>query len=79
MSLSSEQTSAFELNAGFMPEQLGSLLIGTVFAVVLVWGAWAIATAYSGWASEKISRKEFLAVVVRFVVIYIILGIFLIT
>jgi len=78
MSLSNEQSTAFQLNGGFTPEQLGMLVIGFVFAVVLVWGAWAIATAYSGWANEKITRKEFVAVVVRFVVIYAVLGIFLI-
>lgn len=73
MSLSADQTNAFNTNSGFMPEQLGVLILSALFAILMVWSVWAIKTAYSGWVSKQLSHKEFLLVVVRCSVIYIVL------
>lgn len=71
--LSTDQVTAFNANSGFMPEQLGILILGILFATLIVWGAWTIKTAYAGWATQQLSHKEFLMVVVRFIVIYVVL------
>ncbi len=73
MSLSADQTNAFNTNSGFMPEQLGVLILSALFAILIVWSVWAIKTAYAGWVSQQLSHKEFLMVVVRCSVIYIVL------
>lgn len=74
MDLSAEQIQAFKVNGGFEPSQLGILIVAAVFAVLLVWGVWAIKTAYAGWVSEQLSHKEFSLVVVRFFALYIVLS-----
>lgn len=73
MSLSPDQVSTFHTNSGFTPEQLGTLILSVLFAVLIVWGVWAIKTAYAGWVTQQLSHKEFVLVVVRFAVIYCVL------
>lgn len=73
MSLSNDQISAFEANSGFLPEQLGNVILGFLFVILLIWGVWAMKTAYSGWITKQISHKEFVLVGVRFAVIYCVL------
>lgn len=77
--LSNDQLIAFKTNSGYMPEQLGTLILMVLFAVVLVWGVWAIKTAYSGWTAQQLTPKEFFMVLVRFLVIYIVLTFFLLS
>lgn len=77
--LSADQLAAFKSNSGFTPEQLGVLILSVLFAVLLVWGVWAIKTAYSGWVAQELSFKAFLMVVVRFGVIYLVLTFFLLS
>lgn len=79
MSLSSDQINAFKTNSGFMPEQLGVLILSFFFAILIVWGFWAIKTAYSGWVTQQLSHKEFLMVVVRYAAIYVVLTFFLLS
>ena len=55
------------------------VVIGAVFAVLLVWGVWAMRTAYVGWAEQRISQRQFLGVVVRFVALYLVLTFFLLS
>ena len=50
-----------------------------LFAVVLLWGVWAVRTAYVGWAEHRITERQFLAVVVRFVAMYLVLAFFLLS
>ncbi|WP_353169438.1 TIGR03758 family integrating conjugative element protein [Providencia sp.] len=71
--LSSDQVAAFNANSGFMPENLGTLILGIFFATLIVWGVWAIKTAYAGWSSQQLTHKEFFMVVVRYTVIYIVM------
>lgn len=73
MTLSTDQLSAFQINGGFEPEQLATLLLCTLFVVLLVWGVWAIRSAYACWASNDLSHKEFALVIVRFASMYLVL------
>jgi len=71
MSLSTDQLSAFKINGGFEPTEVATLLLCAVFVVLLVWGVWAIRSAYSCWATNQLSHKEFVLVVVRFSAMYL--------
>ena len=73
------QTAAFAANAGFAPAELSALVLGVVFAVLLLWGAWAVRTAYTGWAEGHLSQGQFLGVALRFLAIYLVLGFFLLS
>lgn len=79
MNLTSDQLTAFKANGGFEPGQLGMLIVAAVFAVLLVWGVWAIKTAYSGWANNQLSHKEFTLVVARFIALYVVLSFMLLS
>lgn len=71
MNLSADQLSAFKTNGGFDPSQVATFLLCSVFVVLLVWGVWAIRSAYTCWASNELSHKEFVMVVVRFSMMYL--------
>ncbi|WYX24915.1 TIGR03758 family integrating conjugative element protein [Achromobacter xylosoxidans] len=73
------QLNAFQANGGFTPSAVSTLVLGVVFAVLLLWGAWAIRTAYVGWAEHRLTQRQFLAVVVRFVAMYLVLTYFLLS
>ena len=77
--MTADQTVAFQANAGFMPAELSGLVLGVVFAVLLVWGVWAVRTAYTGWADGHLSQGQFLGVALRFLAIYLVLGFFLLS
>lgn len=61
--------------AGLAP----AVVLGFVFAVLLLWGVWAMRTAYVGWAEQRLSQRQFLGVIVRFVAMYLVLGFFLLS
>lgn len=69
--MTAAQASAFQANTGFAPEVMSAALLALVFAVLLLWGIWAIRTAYVGWAEERINQRQFLGVAVRFIAMYI--------
>ncbi|TRO24323.1 TIGR03758 family integrating conjugative element protein [Ectopseudomonas mendocina] len=77
--MNAAQTTAFQANSGVLPSDVSIVLLGAVFAVLLVWGAWAIRSAYVGWAEEQLSQRQFLVVVVRFAVLYLVLTFFLLS
>ena len=79
MSLSAEQSAAFLNHGGFTPGASASLLITVVFAVLLIWGVWALRTAYVGWAEHKLTQRQLLGVAVRFAAIYVVLTYFLLS
>lgn len=64
MTPSADQVAAFQANGGFAPS--------AVSAVLLLWGVWTMRTAYVGWAEHRITERQFLAVVVRFVAMYLV-------
>ena len=73
------QLSAFQAKSGFTPAVMATVLVGAVFAVLLLWGAWAIRTAYVGWAESRINQRQFLGVVVRFLAMYVVMTFFLLS
>ena len=73
------QVSAFQANSRIAPSAIATVLVGIVFAVLLVWGVWAIRTAYVGWAENRLNQRQFLGVVVRFVAMYLVLSFFLLS
>ncbi|RQR79154.1 TIGR03758 family integrating conjugative element protein [Burkholderia sp. Bp9012] len=79
MSLTGDQAAAFQSNSGFTPSAVSTLVLGVVFAVVLLWGVWALRTAYAGWADQRITQRQFLGVAVRFAVLYVVLTYFLLS
>ncbi|BDB18315.1 MULTISPECIES: TIGR03758 family integrating conjugative element protein [Pseudomonas] len=79
MSLSSDQSAAFLAHGGFTPGASATLLVGVVFAVLLVWGVWALRTAYVGWAEHKLTQRQLLGVAVRFAAMYVVLTYFLLS
>ena len=52
------QVSAFQANSGIAPSAMATVLVGVVFAVLLVWGVWAIRTAYVGWSESRLARRR---------------------
>ncbi|HBM67061.1 MAG TPA: TIGR03758 family integrating conjugative element protein [Pseudomonas sp.] len=77
--MNAAQRAAFQANSGLTPAEMATGLLGAVFAVLLLWGVWAIRSAYVGWAEEQLSHRQFLVVVVRFVVLYLVLTFFLLS
>lgn len=73
------QISAFQANSGFTAAAAAAVLVGAVFAVLLAWGAWAMRTAYVGWAEEQLSSRQFAGVVVRVGAMYAVLTYFLLS
>ena len=79
MSLSADQNLAFQANSGFTPAAVSTVVLGIVFAALLLWGVWAIRTAYTGWAEQHLNNAQFLMVVVRFLALYLVLTFFLLS
>jgi integrating conjugative element protein (TIGR03758 family) len=77
--MNAAQSAAFQAHAGFTPTDLSTVVLGIVFAVLLLWGVWAMRTAYSGWAEHHLSQQQFLGVVIRFLALYLVLGFFLLS
>ena len=73
------QLSAFQANSGIAPSAMATVLVGVVFAVLLVWGVWAIRTAYVGWSESRLNKRQFLRVCIRFVAMYLVLSFFLLS
>lgn len=67
------QTTAFVANGGFDPDTCAALVLGAVFVVLLLWGVWAIHSAYVGWALNTLSARDVVIVAVRFVALYVVL------
>ncbi|TVT60757.1 MAG: TIGR03758 family integrating conjugative element protein [Azoarcus sp. PHD] len=77
--MNSAQLTAFQANSGITPSVMATALVGVVFAVLLLWGVWAIRTAYVGWAENRINQRQFLGVIVRFLAMYVVLTFFLLS
>ena len=77
--MTSAQISAFQANSSIAPAAMATVIVGLVFAVLLLWGAWAIRTAYVGWAENQLNQRQFLGVFVRFLAMYLVLTFFLLS
>ena len=71
------QLAAFEAQSGFKPSQMANVLLSLLFTLLLLWGAWAIRTAYTGWVEQRLNIRQFLGVNVRFFSVYLLLTYFL--
>ncbi|WP_321897198.1 TIGR03758 family integrating conjugative element protein [Burkholderia cepacia] len=79
MTPSADQVAAFQANGGFAPTAVSTAIIGMVFAVLLLWGVWAMRTAYAGWADQRITQRQFLGVIARFLAMYVVQTFFLLS
>lgn len=77
--MSADQLNAFVNNGGFSPEDSARFFLGAVFALLLLWGVWAMRTAYAGWAESTISARQLFLVIVRFVAMYLALSFLLLS
>lgn len=71
--MTNDQMTAFVASGGFTPASLESLLLSSVFVVLLLWGVWAMRAAYVGWAEDGLSAGKFVIVIVRFMAMYVVL------
>lgn len=77
--MTAAQQAAFQAHSGFTPAQMATVLLSVVFAVLLLWGVWAIRTAYTGWAEQRLGTRQFVGVVMRFLALYLVLTYFLLS
>ena len=77
--MTADQIAAFQANGGFNPSDVAVVLVSGVFVVLLLWGVWALRTAYVGWADDRISQRQFLGVAMRFMAMYVVLTFFLLS
>jgi integrating conjugative element protein (TIGR03758 family) len=77
--MNAAQQAAFQANGGFSAENVSTLVLSFLFAVLLLWGVWAIRTAYVGWTENRINQRQFIGVIVRFLAIYLGLSFFLLS
>ncbi|KAB0493543.1 MAG: TIGR03758 family integrating conjugative element protein [Pseudomonas sp.] len=77
--MNANQLAAFQANTGFTPSAVAGVLLGAVFATLLLWGVWALRTAYVGWSEQRISQRQFVGVAVRFIAMYVVLTFFLLS
>ena len=71
--MSADEQTAFLAASGFQPSDCATLLLSGVFVVLLLWGVWAMRTAYVGWVEQQISQRQFFTVIVRFLAMYVVL------
>ena len=77
--MTADQLAAFQANSGFTPANVSVVLVSGVFVVLLLWGVWALRTAYVGWSEDRLSQRQLLGVAVRFVAMYVVLTFFLLS
>lgn len=77
--MTADQVTAFTSNSGFAPQDLARLLIAAALVTLLVWGVWALRTAYVGWAENSLSGRQCFAVLVRVAALYLVLTYFLLS
>ncbi|MDR0717911.1 MAG: TIGR03758 family integrating conjugative element protein [Azoarcus sp.] len=77
--MTADQTTAFQANGGFLPAEVSAVILAFVFAILLLWGVWALRTAYTGWAEQRLSQRQFLGVAVRVTALYLALTYFLLS
>lgn len=70
---------AFQAYGGFTPAAVSTVVLSALFAVLLLWGVWALRTAWVGWAEHRLTQRQFLAVLVRFLALYLVLSFFLLS
>ncbi|MBJ9260667.1 TIGR03758 family integrating conjugative element protein [Citrobacter amalonaticus] len=57
--------------SGLTPAQLNLLILGTLAIVVLLFSAWALVQAYRGLASESVTFRQCIELLIRLIVLYL--------
>jgi len=57
--------------SGLTPAQLNLLILGTLAIVVLLFSAWALVQAYRGLTSESVTFRQFIELLIRLIVLYL--------
>jgi integrating conjugative element protein (TIGR03758 family) len=77
MAMTSAQKIAFEAAAGGSVAGHANLWVGAVFMILFLWSAWALVTAYRGWAAGNVKGAAFGGAFLRLLLIIVIGGAFL--
>lgn len=77
--MTADQLNAFVSNGGFSPVACATLFLSVFFALLLLWGAWALRTAFVGWSDAQLSQRQLFMVLVRVVAMYLVLSFFLLS
>ncbi len=77
--MNAAQANAFTANSGFAAAAVQNAMVACVLAVALVWGVWAVRSAYVAWADQAISQRQLLIVAIRVAAIYAVLTFFLLS
>lgn len=77
--MTADQVNAFVSNAGFSPAATASLMLSVLFALLLLWGAWALRVAFVGWTDMQLSQRQLFVVLIRVVALYLLLTFFLLS
>ncbi|WP_419735705.1 TIGR03758 family integrating conjugative element protein [Pseudomonas sp. COR18] len=76
--MTASQLKAFGAIGGFTPAQSTDLLCGLVLTLALVFAAWAIGSAYRGWARGHLSLGRLAEITAKVALIYVLLTLLLI-
>ncbi|WP_017905074.1 TIGR03758 family integrating conjugative element protein [Pseudomonas asplenii] len=77
MSMTAQQLTAFQTMGGFTPAQSTTLLTGLVLTIALVFAAWAIGSAYRGWARGQLPQGRLAEISIKVALIYLLLTLLL--
>lgn len=58
---------------------MATLILSLLITITLLWVAGVIRTTYTGWAKQRISNRQLVGIVIRFVGIYLMLTFFLLS
>ncbi|MEE5091080.1 TIGR03758 family integrating conjugative element protein [Xanthomonas euvesicatoria] len=73
MIATADQIAAFQANGSFTPSAVSNVVLSFVFAILLLWGVWAMRSAYTGWAEQRLSQRQFVVVIARVLALYLVL------
>ncbi|HHT8253719.1 TPA: TIGR03758 family integrating conjugative element protein [Citrobacter braakii] len=57
--------------SGLTPAQLNLLILGTLAIVVLLFSAWALVQAYRGLTTKSVTFRQFIELLIRLIVLYL--------
>lgn len=77
--MSAAQNAAFKAASGFTPQATATLFMGTLIALAMLWGAWAIYSMYRGWATTNLDRRIAVSSAIRVIVLLMLLTFFVLS
>lgn len=79
MSMSPEQSAAFQAAGGFTPTESGTFVVGVAYVLLTLWMLWAFISIYRGWATSNLDRNIAAASVVKLAVLFLTLSFFMLS